>query len=135
MSRARLVAVERQLQNHHVRHRMSRFLYHMCIARSRGEIRPVHELEEGVLSLPGASIGKTHNDIVLNLLKKMKAEGSLEEEEEFVVNPPYTPTESVSVLSWDYARALSIPHKAHERMSEHFANVLGYNVYLFGLVD
>lgn len=39
------------------------------------------------------------------------------------------------MLSWDYARSLSVPLKTYERMSENFANTLGYNVYVFGVAN
>lgn len=43
--------------------------------------------------------------------------------------------ESVTMLRYEYARSLSVPHKAHERTSEYLENTLGYYVYMFKVVE
>lgn len=40
----------------------------------------------------------------------------IEEEEEFLANPPYAPEDTVGMVSWDYSSHISTPRKAHERM-------------------
>lgn len=67
-------------------------------------------------------------------LQNLKVGGHFEDEVEFLVKPPYSPTETVGMISWDYAAHFSIPKKSHERMREHFASTLGYNLYCFGIV-
>jgi len=135
-SRARLICAYRELHNHTIRHRMSRYLYRMCRAKVRRQARPGHVLMDEDLEEPGNGIFDDQEGEIAQELQKLKDQGLLEEEEEFNVAPPYSPNDKqIGMISFDYARHLSIPHKSLERMQEHFASVLGYNVYLFGVVD
>lgn len=132
ISTARRICLDRELENHVLRQRMSRHLYRLCRSRVRKLPRIEHELETDHL-LPNNNM--VYSKSVLDELEKMKMEGKLEEEEQFEVHAPFTNNEKTAMISWDYARHLSIPHKSRETMGEHFASTLGYNAYLFGIVD
>jgi len=132
ISTARRISLERELENHIIRHRMSRHLYRICRSRVQNDIRKEHDLEDQIL--PNTT-NLVHSQDVLNELKKLKENGQLEDIEDFEVHAPFIDNERTSMISWDYARHLSIPHKAKETMGEHFASTLGYNAYLFGIVD
>lgn len=107
----------------------------MCQARVRGMARPTHELEDDITALPGYVTENSCDEDGRSALEPLKKEGMLEDEEMFEVNQPWAPGEHIAVISWDYARHMSIPQKDFERMQQHFASILGYNDYLFGIVD
>jgi len=132
ISIARRISKERELENHIIRQRMSRHLYRICRSKVRDEPRIEHELEKDYI-LPTRTT--VHAASVHQELENLKSRGELEEEEEFEVHAPFADDERTSMISWDFARHLSIPHKSRETMGEHFASTLGYNAYLFGIVD
>jgi len=132
VSTARKICLERELENHTLRQRMSRHLYRICKSRARNEPRIDHDLEnERILPVND----QNYEQSVLDELEKMKKNDQLEEKEEFEVHALFTENERTSMISWDFARHLSIPHKCRETMGEHFALTYGYNAYLFGIVD
>lgn len=108
----------------------------MWRAKVRGQSRSDHELWDADLAEPGSHIFDEQEGEVAREAELLKIQGLLEEEMEFNVCPPYSPGDKqIGMISFDYARHLSIPHRSQEKMQEHFASVLGYNIYLFGIVD
>lgn len=104
----------------------------MLVLQNRS--RPDHELESDELYLPGGLSTDIDDAEVKDELQKLKMAGYFEEEEEFLDNPVYSPTESVGMISWGFAAHLRTPKKAHEKMQEHFASTLGYNIYCSGFL-
>lgn len=96
---------------------------------------PTHPLETDDLFIYPESF-ELKADAILEELSKLRTSYLYESEEMFSEEKPFDYSDGhVTVLSWDSARHLSIPDISLERMNEHFASLLGYNIYLFGVVD
>lgn len=136
VSRANLISLERQRDNHIIKYRMSRHFYRAFVPKVRAREISAHELEAKSTVLNDDFDVVLRPEAVQLELEKLRATGLQENELLFHVELPFSQSETnIAVISWDHARHLSIPDKALEQMGEHFASRLGYNVYLFGIVD
>lgn len=118
---------------------MGGHIYLLCIAKAKGAIRPTHSLESDISFVESTVRDDAPESFQHEVMTELTGESVavvLEPEVLFDVDPPFDwADKGVAVLSFDYARHLSIPHKAQEKTNEFFACTLGYNVYMFGMVD
>lgn len=83
---------------------------------------------------------ETNGEDEKSVLSEARNDENWEAAVTFYVEPPFdtksTPEPGdVECIMWDYGKGLRTPHKATEKLNEHFALALGYNVYLFVLHD
>lgn len=132
-SRVRLIRLEPSLHNHIISHRMGRHLYRTCIAKAKGLTRSTDLLESDTSFIESTGCEdapESFEEGVIAALSKNSTESLLESEVSFNVEPPFEwSDDGVSVISLDYARHLSILHKAEEKTNESLAYTLGYNIY------